>query len=259
MPSASRKIISFPKQPVRRGEYELAFLPAALEITETPASPAGRAIAATIIAVFCLAFVWACFGTVDIVAAAQGKIIPSGRTKLIQPFETGVVRAIHVRDGQSVKAGEVLIELDPTMTEAEEGHLMSDLIAAELDVARLRAALAGQAEFAPPAGASAAQIEMHRQFLTSQSAELNAKLAEVDRQISQKEAERASVSATIGKLQVTIPVLQERVDLRKYLYGKELGSKITYLTEYQDLLSMQQDLVVQKSRLNEAEAAVSAL
>ena len=58
---------------------------------------------------------------------------------------------------------------------------------------------------------------------------------------------------------MTIPVLQERVDLRKYLYGKELGSKITYLTEYQDLLSMQQDLVVQKSRLNEAEAAVSAL
>src|SRR4029077_14384763 len=259
MPSASRKIIAFPKQPVRRGEYELAFLPAALEITETPASPAGRAIAATIIAVFCLAFVWACFGTVDIVATAQGKIIPSGRTKLIQPFETGVVRAIHVRNGQSVKAGEVLIELDPTMTEAEEGHFKSDLIAAELDVARLRAALAGQAEFAPHAGASAAQIEMHRQFLTSQSAELNAKLAEVDRQISQKEAERASVSATIGKLQVTIPVLQERVDLRKYLYGKELGSKITYLTEYQDLLSMQQDLVVQKSRLNEAEAAVSAL
>jgi hemolysin D len=73
----------------------------------------------TVIAVFCLALLWASFGTVDIVATAPGKIVPSGRTKVIQPFETGVVGAIHVRDGQKVKAGEVLIKLDRTMTDAE--------------------------------------------------------------------------------------------------------------------------------------------
>jgi hemolysin D len=259
MTPASSKIIAFPKQPVRRGEYELAFLPAALEITETPPSPVGRAIGATIIAAFCLALVWACFGTVDIVATAQGKIIPSGRTKVIQPFETGVVRAIHVRNGQRVKAGDALIELDPTMTDAEAGHLKSDLIAAELDVARLGAALAGQADFEPPAGATPAQIEMNRQFLTTLGAEQTSKLAEIDRQIAQKEAERASVLAAVAKLEATIPVLQERVDLRKYLFGKELGSKLTYLTEYQDLVSMQQELKIQKSKLNEAQAAVAAL
>src|SRR5947208_5055365 len=79
--------------------HELAFLPAALEIVETPASPIGRAIGATIIAVFVLAVAWVCLGTVDIVATAPGKIVPSGRSKVIQPFETGVERAIHVRDG----------------------------------------------------------------------------------------------------------------------------------------------------------------
>jgi hemolysin D len=66
-----------------------------------------------------VALAWACSGRVNIVATAPGKIIPSGRTKVVQPFETGVVRAIHVRDGQGVKAGEVLIELDPTMIRAE--------------------------------------------------------------------------------------------------------------------------------------------
>src|SRR6516165_11134640 len=66
---------------------ELAFLPAALEIVETPPSPAGRTIAFSIIALFCLALVWAFFGRVDIVASATGKIIPTGHTKLIQPFE----------------------------------------------------------------------------------------------------------------------------------------------------------------------------
>src|SRR6202007_2602551 len=103
-------------------------------------SPIGRAMGATVIAVFCLALLWASIGTVDIVATAPGKIVPGGRTKVIQPFETGVVRAIHVQDGQSVKAGDPLIELDSTMNAAELGHLRADLMAAQLDVARLRAA-----------------------------------------------------------------------------------------------------------------------
>ena len=147
--------MSFPPARERRARDELAFLPAALEIVETPPSPIGRAIGATIVALFCLALVWAAFGHVDVVASASGKIVPDGRVKLIQPFETGVVRAIHVRDGQSVKAGDLLIELDPTMTAAEQGHIRSDLVAAQLDVARLQALLSDsddpQAVFQPPA------------------------------------------------------------------------------------------------------------
>src|SRR5690348_17855835 len=109
-----KKIVPFPQTQARRRDYELAFLPAALEITETPPSPTRRVVAGTIIALFCLAVGWAALGTTDIVATATGKIVPSGRTKVIQPFDTGVVRAINVHDGQTVKAGDVLIELDPT-------------------------------------------------------------------------------------------------------------------------------------------------
>src|SRR2546429_2769393 len=151
---SAKNVVPLPDARTRRSKHELAFLPAALEIVETPPSPIGRAIAFTIIAVFSIALAWACIGAVDIVAVAPGKIIPSGRTKTIQPFETGVVRAIHVRDGQSVSAGDALIELDPTMSGAELGRLKSDLMAAQLEVARLRAALAGKndplAEFNPP-------------------------------------------------------------------------------------------------------------
>src|SRR5450759_3928683 len=156
--TSAKKIIPFPKKEIRRREEERAFLPAALEIVETPPSPTRRAIGATIIALFCLVLIWATLGSVDIVATAPGKIIPSGRTKVIQPFEAGVVRAIHVSDGQSVKAGDVLIELDPTISGAELGPLKSDLISARLDVARLRAALDGRTNpleaFRTPEGAS---------------------------------------------------------------------------------------------------------
>jgi hemolysin D len=262
--SSAQKVIPFPKkQIIRRSESELAFLPAALEIVETPPSPTGRAIGGTVIALFCLALAWASLGTVDIVATAQGKIIPSGRTKTIQPFESGVVSAIHIRDGQSVKAGEVLIELDPTMTEAERDHLKSDQISAALDVARLRAALSSKVDpfedFHPPEGASSPLIEMNRQYLFSQIAEQQGKLAALDRQLKQKEAERDTITAAVAKIEATIPVLTQKVDIRKYLYEKDLGSKIIYLTEYQDLVSMQHDLLVQKSRYQEADAAVAAL
>jgi hemolysin D len=258
--TSARKIIPFPEAPLRRRDYELAFLPAALEITETPPSPTRRIVGVTIIALFCAALGWASLGTTDIVAMAPGKIVPSGRTKIIQPFETGVVRAIHVQDGQSVKAGDVIIELDPTMSEAELGHLKSDLVATQLEVARLRAALAGHADpledFHAPEGVSPSLVEMQRQFLISQSTEQNAKLAEIERQ---KEAERATITATIAKLNATIPLLQQRVDVRKYLTDKELGSKLQYLTELQDLVGQQQDLLVQQSRYREADAAVAAL
>src|SRR5262245_36824697 len=112
--NSAKNVIALPRAASRRDKDELAFLPAALEIVETPPSSRGRAIGLAIVALFCLALAWASLGKADIIASAPGKIIPSGRTKVIQPFEAGVVRAIHVRDGQSVKAGEILIELDPT-------------------------------------------------------------------------------------------------------------------------------------------------
>ncbi len=260
----AKKIIEFPRERSKgRQKDEIAFLPAALEIVEMPPSPIGRAIGATIMAVFCIALLWACIGTVDIVAIAPGKIIPTGRTKVVQPFETGVVRAIHVKDGQSIKTGDVLVELDPTISGAELGHSKSDLISAQLEAARLRAALAGKsdptADFKPPDAATPDQIEMHRRFLISQTAEQNAKMAAVERQITQKEAERSTIEAAINKLEATIPLLQGRVDVRKELYDKELGSKLTYLTELQDLVGQQQDILVNRSKYREVDAAIAAL
>ena len=258
----SKAAVSRLYKPSTRKE-ELAFLPAALEIVETPPPPMAGATSGTVIALFCVALAWACFGKADIVATASGRIVPSDRTKVVQPVETGVVRAIHVRDGQSVKAGEVLIELDPTVAEAELRHLQSDLMEARLEAARLRAALAWQedplSDFHPPKEASPEAIELQRRLLMSQVAEQKAKVEEIKQQEFQKEAERATIRATINKLNETIPVVEERVKLRRYLFDRELGSKLVYLSEYQDLVGLQQDLLVQRSRHGEADAAVGAL
>jgi hemolysin D len=260
----SNALVAIPeKWARRRRDDELAFLPAALEIVETPPSPIGRAIGTTIIAAFILALAWACLGTIDIVATAPGKIIPSGRTKIIQPLEIGVVRAIHVRDGDRVNAGDVLIELDSTINAADREHLQSDLIAAQLDVARLRAALADGpeplADFHPPSGASPQLVATQRQYLTTQTAERRAKIAALDRQLAQREAERATSAATIRKIEALIPLLQQQVDVRKTLFDQALGSKLVYLQALQLLVEQQQERAVQQSKYQEAEAAVAAI
>ena len=259
---STETIVVYPGARERKERDELAFLPAALEIIESPPSPTGRAIALLIMLFFCLALAWASLGSVDIVASAPGKIIPSGRTKVVQPFETGVVRAIHVRDGQMVQAGDALIELDPTMTEAERAHLHSDLIAEKLSIARLRAAAADGADplsdFNPPADASQDIIATQRQLLIDQTAEHRAKLAALEDQKRQKESERASIAAIIEKIEAVLPVVQERTDIRKVLFDHQTGSKVNYLEALQVLIENRKELEVQKSRLREADAALAA-
>ena len=195
-------------------------------------------------------------------ASAPGKIIPSGRTKVVQPFETGVVRAIQVHDGQMVQAGDALIELDPTMTEAERDHLRSDLMAEKLNIARLHAAAADGADplsdFNPPADANPDIIATQRQLLIDQTTEHRAKLAALEDQKRQKESERASIAATIEKIEAVLPVVQERTDIRKVLFDHQTGSKVNYLEALQVLIENRKELEVQKSRLREADAALAA-
>ena len=258
-----RKVVEFPDRRQRRRGHETAFLPATLEVIETPPSPVGRAIGSTIIAVFCVAVTWASLGTVDMVATAPGKIVPSGRIKVVQPFEAGVVRAIRVRDGGSVKMGDVMIELDPTLSAADVEHTRSDLVGAELDVTRLRSALAGRidsaADFAPPDGAGNGLVETQRRLLVTQLAEHKARIAEIDGQLTQKAAERDTITAMIEKIEAIIPPLLERVNVRRTLYERQIGTKLAYLSEYQDLLGQQHELLVQQSRRREADAAIGAL
>ncbi|MGH8355698.1 MAG: biotin/lipoyl-binding protein, partial [Pseudomonas sp.] len=134
-----------------RLSHELQFLPAALALQEQPVHPAPRYIQWTIMAFAALALLWACLGEIDVVATASGKIVPSGKSKIIQPSEVAVVKAIHVQDGQAVKAGDLLVELDAQITGADVERLQSDLLAAQVDRARASALLDAIQAQQPPA------------------------------------------------------------------------------------------------------------
>jgi hemolysin D len=241
---------------------ETEFLPAAIEIVETPPKPAGRLIAGCIMLFFVIAILWACIGSVDIIATASGKILPTGRTKIIQPLESGVVHAIRVQDGQKVKAGDVLIEIDTTISAAERDRLKNDYTQAALDSGRLKAALDLEddplAKFAPPEGATDAQINLQKTLLINQMDEIRAKLSDLDHQIAQNTGSRDAVASTITKLAESIPYLQKRADAWKFLMDRGNGSKLDYLTTEQDLIEHQEEIKVQRGHLAETEGAIAA-
>ena len=237
---------------------ERAFLPAALEIVETPASPTLRVTALSICAVFAIGIAWACFGKVDIVAVASGKVIATGRTKVVQPMEIGVVRAIHVDEGQHVTAGQLLIELDPTTSRAETEHAAKEFSAAELDRARLKALIDDTRgdPFATVANADPADIADERTRMESQRSQQQAKLAGLARTLAQKQAEAAEVRATLDKIDTEMPLAEQRATIRRKSAESGYGSQLSYIDAEQQRLDLSTEEPIERKKLDEATAAI---
>lgn len=247
--------------PVARLPHEAQFLPAALSLQETPVSPAPRVAMWLLIAFAGLALLWAVFGRIDVVATAQGKVVPNDRTKTIQPFETATVKAILVSDGQAVKAGDTLIELDATMAQADRDRIQGDLAAARLQVARAQALLAALDSGIPPTlrrPVDVADAPFHeaRRLLAGEYAEYIAKIERINAEIAKREAELLSTQALVHKLEKTAPIARRRAeDLQNILKGKFVAEH-DYLQAEQARIEQEGDLANQRSRLQEIEAAL---
>ncbi len=240
------------------------FLPGALEVVETPPSPTGRLIGLVIILFFGSAVAWAFLGRVDILATAPGRLLPEGDVKIIQPLDPGIVRAIHVKDGDHVHAGDILVELDPTDARADGDRLSGDLTQARLDVARLTAlkrALEGQGApvFVAPAGAPATRVQEARASMQAQWDQAAARSADLMQQIGQKHAEAAEVDAQLEKIRNSIPMLEKKEAIHRELTSQGYGTSLSYLDAQQQLSEAQHELNVQTQKKAQAESAAAAL
>lgn len=241
--------------------HEAQFLPAALSLQETPVSPAPRLAMWMLVSFALLALLWAVFGHVDVVATAQGKIVPNDRTKTIQSFETATVKRILVSDGQVVKAGDTLIELDATTAQADKDRVQSDLVSARLQVARGQAVLAAlesgrEAKLTRIVGVDDAKFAEAQRLLVGQVNEYNAKLGRINAEISRREAEVRSTLALVHKLEQTVPIAQQRAKDFKNLVDQNFVSKHGYLEREQVRIEQEADLANQRSRMMEIEAAL---
>jgi len=233
------------------------FLPAVLEIQQAPPSPIGRAILWTILALVTATVLWATLGWIDIVATAQGKIIPSGYSKIIQPYETGVIAAIHVQDGQIVKKGEVLIELDPTQNRAEHNRASNEYWAAKVEAVRLRALIAGRTTFDAPQEGDPQYVLIQQQRLGDQLAEYQARAGAAQHLIDQRRAALDQTKENIRRLEATVPMEAERADAYKKLFERDAVTKMDFLQAEGQRIDKTQELAGQRQKLVQDQAALA--
>ena len=239
------------------GGHHTEFLPAVLEIQQAPPSPIGRAILWTILAVFTTGVLWASFGWIDIVATARGKIIPSGYSKVIQPYETGVIAAIHVQNGQLVRRGDVLIDLDPTLNRADHDRALNEYRAAKVEAARLRALIAGNPTFDAPPDGDAQYVRLQGQLLQDQLAEFEARVASARHLIEQRMAGGDQTQENINRLEATVPMETERAATFKRLLSHGAVTKMDYLQAEGQRIDKTQELAGQRKRLMQDHAALA--
>lgn len=241
---------------------EVSFLPAALEIIERPVSPTARATTWAMLVLLVITILWLTFGRVDVVASAQGRLIPTDNVKLIQPADAGVVRSILVHDGQRVRKGQPLIELDPTMSTAEATQARRALETAELDAARGRAilsALDGQGlRFTAPAGTPAEIAAVQTALARAQLADIiaTAQTHVADRQAAVAARGEASVQA--AKLNETLPLLDEQIAANEQLLAKGFVSKLKVIEMRRQRLAAARDRDIALQTSSKATAQMAA-
>lgn len=262
-PPATDTVIAPRKLPV---VADRRFLPADLEILETPPSPVRFALILVICAFVLGAIAWAYLGRVDIVAIAHGKIEPTGRIKVIQPLAPGKVAAILVANGQHVTSGQPLIEMDDGDAKAEQAEAQDayDLFVAEFLRRRGAIAVAQARNLRPPPATWEDETPIplrarEAQVLAGDLNQLANTVADYDAQIAQKTIERDRIADTMKEELSLIATLRERVNMRTILAQSGSGTKSSLIDSDETLQYQITQLAIQKGQRDAADANIAVL
>ncbi|WP_350295317.1 HlyD family type I secretion periplasmic adaptor subunit [Limnohabitans sp. Rim8] len=240
------------------GDLE-AFSPTMLEVQTSPPAPLARSIAWSVSAALFLFALWSLWADFDITVSSVGNAIPSAKTKVVQALEVGRVTVIHVKDGDEVQQGQLLIELDATMAAADREKSGQDTQDAQLDVLRLGAQLRGSSQLpTPPRNAHPITVERQKHLLLSRVGEQEQKMAVLEQEIARKSADLAATYANMQKTEQTLPMLQQRLAMRDKLWKEGFMAEISVIESRLEVSSQINELAVFKERLKESKSALKA-
>jgi hemolysin D len=214
-------------------KQEAEFLPAGLSLQEAPDSATLRWTGRLLMGIVIFTVLWSIFGRVDIIVNASGKIIPSARTKTIGSIDIASVKALYVTEGQKVKAGDVLVELDSSSSDAEHDKAMNAVAQATLQVARSQAMIAAIEKLQSPkldeiAGVTSAQWQSAKLQLEGQYKDFYAKLTRLD--------------GEIARYAEALPLAAQRAEDYKALVGDNTVSRHSWLEKEQAKVDLQGQL-----------------
>jgi HlyD family secretion protein len=234
----------------------LDFAPGLLSIQESPPARLPRAVLYTVSGLFAILLLWACFGKLDIIASADGRLVPRSYVKVVQPADAGIVKEILVHEGDSVQAGQVLLRMDPQDAEADARTLQTQMTLKSLQLRRVDAELAGKplkrAKDDPDdlfQQVSAQYTERRQAYLDSQAQARDA--------LTKAQHDAAAAKQVLAKLKQTNPILKTQADAYADLGKNGYAAKVQVGDKQREYLENEQDIQAQQATVASLAAAVA--
>jgi hemolysin D len=221
----------------------------------TPPAPFGRSVLWLLLSLFFLLLLWAAFGQLDIVAVAEGKLVPQTYIKIVQPAEQGVVNEILVKEGEAVKQGQVLLRMDAVSSEADVKTFQNEFQRHSLALRRIDAELAGK----PLEKQTADPADLYAQLLAQYNANRFAYQSALDEQRSVLEKARqdkAAAEEIKSKLAQVLPHYRNQEEAYNQLNLKGFAVKLMATDKQRERIEKEQDLKSQEFIIRSAEATI---
>lgn len=231
------------------------FLPPLIRLQHTAPNPLGRRVLWALLALLAFLIVWAILGRLDIVAVADGKLVPASYLKIVQPAEAGIIKEILVREGETVRAGQTLMRMDALFTEADLTALATEYTRRRLQLARIDAELGGQ-PFQPDIQAPAALVrEAAAQYQANRDA-LAAALAEERSRLIKAQQELAAARQQKERLEAVLPHYREQDKAYEKLVQEGFAGALMGSDKRRERIEKEQELETQKHLIASAQASI---
>jgi len=234
----------------------LDFAPAILRAQQQPPSPLPRLVLYTVLVLFAVMLLWAIFGRLDIIAVAQGKLVPQSFLKVVQPADSGIVKELLVKEGDEVREGQVLIRMDTSISEADIKTLQSELALKSLQLRRIEAELSGAPLRKESKDSPALFAKVDAQYYERRQAYLD-ELQQEQAALRKAKEDLASAIEIQDKLTQTLPAYRQQEEAYAKLAKDGYATKLMAVEKSRDRIEKEQDLRAQNYNVASLKASIA--
>ncbi|MBP6676047.1 MAG: HlyD family type I secretion periplasmic adaptor subunit [Vitreoscilla sp.] len=217
----------------------------------------GRLVLWVVCVLSLLLLVWSAFGKLDIVATAEGKLVPDSLVKVVQPAEAGVVKALLVREGDTVTEGQVLVRLEPTMANADQAGVTSDLALQLMQERRIRSELTGAPLQAQPGDDPLVFGHVLSQMAANRKAHRDA-VEQEQSVLARNRSELESAQAQLQRMQQALPSYLQVAKAYEEMGAQQHVPQITAMEKSREAMEKQKERDAQAATVRALESAVAA-
>ena len=231
------------------------FQPGLLQVQSRPPAPLGRGVLYVVLGLVGTVFLWAAIAKLDIVAVADGKLVPAGYLKIVQPSEQGVVKEILVQEGESVRAGQILMHMDAALLDADGRALAAEYHTKRLAVRRIEAQLAGRPFVREPADPLVLYLQMRAQHAANVGSYEKA-LAHERSVLEKASHDLAAAQQVHAKLVAVLPHYREQEVAFEKLAKDGFSGRLMYTDKQRERIEKEQDIKTQEFTIQAARSTI---